>query len=645
MSGEVRLGLRLAGGGRPRERMRMIGTGLAHAVGVWVLLVVIAAVRAEIALPDYDGDALPLLVVTVVATVGVPIIVLLATMARLSAVLRDRRLACLRVLGLSPGRTRVVASVEAGASAAIGSVLGALLFGATRPLLRGLDVAGRDWSSASFAPWWWAVVLVLLTLPSVAVAVALAPGARPASTLSTPPATAIAARPPSRWRLLPLPVGLVAVSLSTVGLESDADVGDLRLVVLVGGGIVTALGLIMVIPVFTRLVADLVVRVKGGPALRIAGRRLQSQPAGVSRVVAGLLIGLFVVSGGRMVLGAWESTPQYLAADSAARGGQVAYDVYVDPGSGATDLAERLASVQGVVAAYPQWQLMTACDIGTPCVSAFVGTCADLEASVPDAAGCRDGQAAWLDRVGTEAGARPGSSIRWTTGSEDPDRPVVDLAAPAADAVITSSESDYAASDAVQAQVFIPRGTAGVATLLDTIATDTAVPVAVEADTSLLDQAGLVRAVRAIDPSADVVNPWDDDSYDFVAGLRALLWAVAAVVLAIGLLGFAIATIDRTVSRRAEMVSLQLVGTGRRVIRVAQWWEAAVPLVLGLLLATSTGSAVGLAYLSLTGDIGFAPWRSITILAAVSSAAAVAVAGVTVAACAPRIRAELIRRA
>jgi hypothetical protein len=124
-----------------------------------------------------------------------------------------------------------------------------------------------------------------------------------------------------------------------------------------------------------------------------------------------------------------------------------------------------------------------------------------------------------------------------------------------------------------------------------------------------------------------------------VSGLGPLVWGVAALVLGIGLVGFAIATIDRTVSRRAEMVSLQLVGTGRGVIRAAQWWEAAVPLTLGVLLAIVTGSAVGFAYLAVAGDTAFVPWGSIGALAGVS------VAAVTVAACAPRIRADLIRRA
>jgi hypothetical protein len=122
------------------------------------------------------------------------------------------------------------------------------------------------------------------------------------------------------------------------------------------------------------------------------------------------------------------------------------------------------------------------------------------------------------------------------------------------------------------------------------------------------------------------------------------VWAVAAVVLAVGLLGFAIAALDRTIDRRAEMVSLQLVGTPRRVIRAAQWWEAALPLALGLPLAVLLGWSAGSGYLALGGALEAQPWESVLALAGVSVAAALVVAGLTVIACAPRLRADLIRR-
>nr|MCW2727294.1 hypothetical protein [Aeromicrobium sp.] len=642
MTGAIRLGLRLARGATPGERLRAVATVAAHLVGVWIMLLVLAAVRAEIALPSYDGDGLPILVLTVVATVGVPVAVLLATIARLSAALRDRRLANLRVLGVSPGRTRVVAAVEAGAGAAVGGVLGVLAFWATRPALRGLDVAGRDWSSAEFAPWPWSVGLMVVALPLVAVAVALLPGARRAGTL-TAEARLVPSGTHRGWRALPLPAGLALTAGSTIG--ADGQLGYGRFAILVAGGVLSAVGLIVVIPVFTRVVAAVVVRVPGRPSLRIAGRRLEAQPAGVSRIVAGLLVALFVVAGSRVVLTVFEDSTQYRAADRTANGGPAAYEV-VAPDVDVQDLATRLESVGGVIAAYPQWTVISGCRTGQPCLNAFVGRCADLEAAVPDALGCRDDRPAWLDDVPPDV-MDLGATITWSSSNQDPTAalqgPAVTLDTPAPDRVITST-SRHAVSDGMQAQLFIPISTPGVSDVLNTAPVDSVVPLAAQVDPRVLSEEGLQEAATALAPTAQAYDPWEDGSYDFVSGLRALTWSVAALVLSIGLLGFTIATIDRAVSRRAEMVSLQLLGTGRGVIRAAQWWEAAVPLVVGVVMAIGAGSAVGYGYAATAGTPG-PPWASIGLLLAVSSAAAVGVAGLTVAACAPRIRAELIRRA
>lgn len=638
MSGEVRLGLRLARGRERGEQARGGATTGAHLIGVWLMLIVFAAVRAEIALPSYDGDGVPFLALTVVATVGVPIMVLLATVARLSAALRDRRLVSLRVLGLSPSRTRIVSAVEAGAGAAVGSLLGLGAFWLTRPIIRGLDVSGRDWSSGTFAPWPAATVLVVVGLPLLAILVALVPGARQFSGASRPAALA-PNDAPSLWRLLLLPIGLVTTWVSTLGYGGNLGYG--RFSVLVAGGVLSAIGLILVIPVFTRLIADIVLRASGRPSLRIAGRRLQAQPAAVSRIVAGLLVALFVVSGARMVLGAFEDSAQYRAADSAAHGGPARYDV-VSQDADPTRLARELASVDGVRAAYPAWQLMTGCTGEGPCLTAFVGTCDDLLVAVPDARGCRDDRPSWLD--GPEPAQQLDPRLTWT-GQNDPPGTTATVDTPARTDVIISGSAEYAVGDAMQARVFLPITTPGIASVVESSSRDMLVPVSVHVDSRIIGESGLRDAALGIDATSDVYDPWEDGSYEFITGLRALTWTVAAVVLAVGLVGFAVATIDRAVSRRAEMVSLQLVGTGRGVIRAAQWWEAAAPLVIGVFLAIAAGSAVGYGYLSLADATASVPWQSIGTLAAISAAAAIGVAGLTVIACAPRIRAELIRRA
>ncbi len=569
------------------------------------------------------------LLAAVVTVVAMSVLVMVASVARLSAGVRDRRLAGLRLLGLTPARTRVVAAVESGAGAVVGGVLGLGLFWLTRPVVSQLEIAGRDWSGTSFTPWPLAAAVVVVGLPALSVAVALLP-TRGLSRGMLALAKLDAARMPSPWRLLPLGVGLLLIGVRP---PTDGDISDFRLAVFVAAVVLCGLGALLVVPVLTQLIAELLVRVPGRPAVRIAGRRLQTQPAGVSRVVAGMLIGLFLVTGARMVLGAFEAQDSYVSAALAVEGDHAPYQVDLPRGIDLEAAADRLAEVDGAHGAYIDWSVHTPCGgVKSPCLTAFVGSCADLAVAVPGVSGCDDSTPAWVGR-GEAAWGDKSSDVLWRNGQGEHLR----LPAPTT-TIAVPTDSDPIRADNLQA--FIPTSTPGLAALLAPRYEDVAVVVQPEPGIQ-----GELRAVaQELAPGARVYPSFWTDDYEFIAGLRALVWAVAAVVLAIGLLGFAIAAVDRSIDRRAEMVSLQLVGTPRRVIRAAQWWEAALPLALGLPLAVLLGWSAGSGYLALGGALDAQPWESVLGLAGVSVAAALLVAGLTVIACAPRLRADLIRR-
>ena len=136
---------------------------------------------------------------------------------------------------------------------------------------------------------------------------------------------------------------------------------------------------------------------------------------------------------------------------------------------------------------------------------------------------------------------------------------------------------------------------------------------------------------------------WSFEDYDFVAGLRVLVWAIAAVILAVGLLAFAVAAIDRALARRREVVALQLAGVPASLLRRAQWLEAALPIGIGTLLAVGLGTLAGAAYLALADETTSLPWAQSLTLAGVAALSAVVIAGLTVVAASPRLRPDLIR--
>lgn len=136
---------------------------------------------------------------------------------------------------------------------------------------------------------------------------------------------------------------------------------------------------------------------------------------------------------------------------------------------------------------------------------------------------------------------------------------------------------------------------------------------------------------------------WEFADYDFVAGLRAVVCAVAAVILSVGMLAFAVAAIDRALTRRREVVSLQLVGVSPGLLRRTQWIEAALPIAAGTLLAIGLGLLAGATYLSIGGIAHDVPLQQSLTLGVVSVISAFGIAGLTVLAASPPIRPDLIR--
>ncbi len=608
---------------------------LAAAVGTLIMLGVLAIAHSEAGEAEHglvSPHGMSLLLATVVVTVGLPVLVLAATAGRLAAAMRDRRLANLRLLGMSAGLTRLVAAVETGAAAVVGAVIGAVGFLGARPALVAWHPAGRHWESATLTPTIFGYAVVLLVVPGAVTLVSASP-ARASASDALATARHANARRPSWWRVAPL---LLGAALATyVFAAATPEEAEGRLVVPLFAAIVSlGVGIVLVVPSFVRLVADLLVRGRG-PATVIAGRRLQDQPASTSRVVSGLLIGLFVVTGARAVVVAFEQTPQFQAAATLQTTGQTG--TRVTGRHHATSLAAKVAEVEGIRDTEALGFLRTTCAHDGSCLSAVVGTCDQLVRLVGPLPTCREGRPAWLG--GQWALPRATLSVHAVT-------PEQELTGHAARITAPRYALPEAVGDALDAQVFIPRGTPGVRRLVARTsveviaAADAGVPI-----TSLSTgvTAGPGALILQID-GRDVLFQAPDMSYfDFVSGLRQIVWSVAAVVLSVGLLAFAIGAVDRAMSRRAELICLRLAGVSPRLLRRTQWIEAALPLGAGVVLAVGLGTLAGACYLAFGTEVSHTPWRQSLVLAGVSAAAAAAVAGLTVVAASPRIRADLIR--
>lgn len=220
MSSAVSLGIRFAlratGSGRRRSAM----VTAAATVGTAVALTILAFARADRSLhPErYADGGMNVVIGSVMAVVGLQIGALTATVGRLSAAVRTRRLSNLRMLGLTAGRTRIVVAVEVGVAAAAGAAAGVAVFLACRPVLGRLHTGGVRWTSELLHPG----PLAMGAVPVVTVVLTIALAALPdrfdprtsASRVRGGPSSA-----PSKWRLIPLVVGIVACYRSGSGLR------------------------------------------------------------------------------------------------------------------------------------------------------------------------------------------------------------------------------------------------------------------------------------------------------------------------------------------------------------------------------------------------------------------------------------------
>jgi putative ABC transport system permease protein len=625
------LGARLAiGTGGQRWRSAM--TVAASALSTIVLLLVWGIAHSQVGSSTaFEGSAVMFLEVGTIGMVSLPVLVLVSTVARLSASLRDRRLSNLRLLGMSAGQTRVVAASEVGLSSALGVAAGALLFWLVAASISRIDVAGQELTIRSLTPPWWAWVTVVIAVTVVSVSTAAIP-----QRLSTRRALLNSrnsdGRPPSLLRLMPLTVGFILCWWTRGPLDHSPTLTPGEMVTIVVGIALLALGVLLVIPVFVALVAEGVLRGGSGPLATLTGRRLQTQHSAATRVISALMMGLFIVVGARAVLTAFESTEQYrYAADFVEREQTAEVTAHADD---ATSTASTLHGIDGVRRVETLPVLFGGSEGSssddTEEVTVVVASCAALAGTDGRLEGCSDDRPSvvgdpWF------AKAPEALQVRAVRGwAPEGSSTLVPLAR-------TSTIDPEAFARAVGALsgtpvVIVPPGPAGVDRLAP--ATDRLLVAHAGPGRDLYD--AVFAAGLRVDSMVDLEN------YDFVAGTHTVVWTLAVVILSVGLLTFTIAGVDRALARRRELTALRLVGTPASLLRRAQWFEAALPTMLGSVLAIFAGAYAGATYLQLDKD-QVMPLTSAMTLAAAAVATSAVLASLTVIGTASRLDPEHIR--
>lgn len=230
-----------------------------------------------------------------VAAVGLllPVLVFVSTSTRLGAARREQRFAALRLAGATPRQTRVVAGVEAAASAVAGALLGALGFVLLRPRVARVEIDGQASFAGDVHVGPALMALIVIGVPALAVVAAMVSLHRLQISPLGVARRAVRARPTVR-RLVPFVLGSAGFAVSMELARGSRGVGMLLPVMATFALMIY--GIVVAGPWLTVLTARLLARTGRRPSALLAGRRLEDDPASGFRAVSGLVLAVFVAS-------------------------------------------------------------------------------------------------------------------------------------------------------------------------------------------------------------------------------------------------------------------------------------------------------------------------------------------------------------
>ena len=251
-----------------------------------------------------SGPVLEFILVGGAVALVLPVLILIATASRLSAVRREERFASMRLVGATPRQISTISAVEAVIAALAGVVLGFGLFFAVRPLLYHVPFTGAPLAQGDLSLHAVDILIAVVGVPIAAVVSArLALRRVQISPLGV--TRRVRKRPPGIARIVPLLAGIAFLAYFDAAGKPGA-IGSQLLELLVGFALLIV-GLVLAGPWFTTAGSRIMAKRASRPATLIAGRHLLDDPKAAFRFVSGLVIALFVASA---AIGALSSVTQ-----------------------------------------------------------------------------------------------------------------------------------------------------------------------------------------------------------------------------------------------------------------------------------------------------------------------------------------------
>ncbi|MGV9272631.1 ABC transporter permease [Streptomyces griseosporeus] len=563
-----------------------------------------------------------LLILVVFTVLLMPVAVFIAAAVRFGGERRDRRLAALRLVGSDSRMTRRIAAGEALGGSLLGLVLGTVFFLIGRQAAGSVEVLGTSVFPSYLNPSPALAVLVAVAVPAASVLVTLF---ALRGVVIEPLGVVRTAKPARRrlwWRLL-LPLGGLAMLYPMVGQGREN--GDFNQYLVTGGVLLLLVGVTALLP---WIVEAVVARLGGGSvAWQLAVRRLQLSSGTAARMVNGIAVAVAGAIALQMLFAGVEGDYTEATGKDLRR---AQMQVHLGADGGGSDAGERFRATKGVrtVTQLSMGSLSDRRKNPEQSASITVGDCAALRelATLPS---CRDGDVFELTGAEYDDGAstlvKPGRTLYLDPSyDEDPGREIpwtvprpgvrevasVDglLGFKADGLLLTPGALRKGAGGAVASTA----GSAAVSAPASALDSALSSEIYLRLDRSVPDAAEYVRNTAArVDPLADAMTWTSTRESEKFTAIRQGLFVGAACVLALIGASLLVSQLEQLRERRKLLSSLVAFGTRRRTLGLSVLWQTAIPIALGLLLASVVGLTLGSVLLRMSAAKVRVDWPSV----------------------------------
>ncbi|MDC0773035.1 ABC transporter permease [Streptomyces sp. HD] len=552
-----------------------------------------------------------LLVLVVFVVLLMPVAVFIAAAVRFGGERRDRRLAALRLVGSDGWMTRRIAAGEALAGAVLGLGFGTGFFLIGRQIAGTVEVFDISVFPSYLNPSPVLALLVGLAVPAAAVLVTLF---AMRGVVIEPLGVVRTAKPSRRrlwWRLL-LPLGGLAMLWPMIGQGRDN--GSFNEYLVIGGVLLLLIGVTTLLPwVVEAVVARLG---SGGVAWQLAVRRLQLSSGTAARMVNGVAVAVAGAIALQMLFAGVES--QY-TEDSKYDTERAQMQVAIPSDVELDQAVAKFRETKGVQKVYAYGEGYLGDRPMDPELSTemTVGDCDSLReaARLPS---CRDGDIFYVTKPGDDEytqklAKQPGRALYFD---------------PSYDGEVKRQKITWTVprgmKEARSREDMSGRERSGFLVTPKALAVADASALTGQAylklDASVPDVQDRIRnTAAAVDPLSYPMTWYSTETSNRYDTIRTGLFVGAVCVMALIGASLLVSQLEQLRDRKKLLSSLVAFGTRRRTLSLSVLWQTAIPIALGLLLASAVGMTLGAVLLKMTSTPILVDWTSVLSMTGVAA--------------------------